>query len=81
MRMRSTGLGKTELEAEVASLELREGMLLLNIQTTKPVIWHIRAGIQRQDIFKMMKSVLSFRVIKHVVGMLFRGNHPGPPEF
>ncbi len=81
MRMRSTGLGKTELEAEVASLELREGMLLLNIHTTKPVIWHIRAGIQRQDIFKMMKSVLRFRVIMHVVGMLFRGNHPGPAEF
>ena len=81
MRMRSTGLGKTELEADVASLELKEGMLLLNIQTTKPVIWHIRAGIQRKDIFKMMKEVLSFRVIKHVLGMMIRGNHPGPAEF
>ncbi len=81
MRMRSTGLGKTELEADVVSLEPKEGMLLMNIHTTKPVIWHIRAGIQRKDIFKLIRALLSFRVIKHILGMMFGGNHPGPAEF
>ncbi len=81
MRMRSTGLGKTELEADLVSIEMKEGMLLMNIQSTKPVIWHIRAGIQRKDIFKLIGAMLSFRVIKHVIGMIWGGNHPGPAEF
>lgn len=73
MKMRSTGLGQTELEADVESLEPKDGLLILHIHTTKPVIWHVRAGIQRQDIFKMMKAAFSYRVIKKILGMILWG--------
>jgi len=51
MRFRSTGLGKTELQAYPKGLEPVDDLLILHVQTTDPVRWHIRAGIQRRDVF------------------------------
>ncbi|MFC1868503.1 hypothetical protein ACFL0H_10255 [Thermodesulfobacteriota bacterium] len=82
MRMRSTGLGKTELEAEVDEIEPCDGILVLHIQTTSPVIWHVRTVIQRKDIFSMLKAGMKFGVIKHALGMIFRcSGRSEPAEF
>ena len=80
MRMRSTGLGKTELKGDVARLEAREGLLILHIQTTSPVQWHVRAGMERKDIIKLMKSVFSLSVIKFMLGIIINKSAE-PPEF
>lgn len=70
MRLRSTGLGKTELKGDIASLEPRAGLLILHIQTTSPVKWHIRAGMQRKDVFKLIRSIFCFSVMKYMVGII-----------
>ena len=80
MRIRSTGLGKTELQGDISSLEPREGLLILNVQTTSPVQWHVRAGMQRKDILKLIKSAFSFRIIKYLLGTT-TNKYAEPPEF
>ena len=69
MRLRSTGLGKTELKGDIASLEARAGLLILHVQTTSPMKWHIRAGMQRKDVFKLVRSIFCFSVIKYMLGI------------
>ena len=60
MRLRSTGLGKTELKAECAELKVKDGSLVMTLKTTEPVQWRIRAAMQPSDI-------------RRVIGLLLRG--------
>ena len=50
MRLRSTGLGKTELIGELTGLEKVDDLLIVHVKTKKPVVWHVRTGLQRKDI-------------------------------
>ena len=77
MRLRSTGLGKTELEGEVEGLEPAGDLLILHIKTTKPVRWHMRAGIQRKDVLNLIKSAFTFKMLKYLCGV---GNMKNPKE-
>jgi len=83
MRMRSTGLGKTELQAHIANLEPAGDMLILHIQSTSPVRWHIRAGIQPEDRLALLKFMLKLnvRLLKYLNFLNPRGKHPEPEEF
>jgi len=75
--MRSTGLGKTELKGDISSLEPREGLLILHVKTTSPVQWHVRAGMQRKDVLKMMTSIFNFKVLKFMLGIFSKsGSEP-----
>ena len=80
MRLRSTGLGKTELRGDIASLEPRKGLLILHVKTTSPVQWHVRAGMQRDDVFKLVKSAISFKVIGFLLGIT-TGKPAEPDDF
>ncbi|MFC2019828.1 hypothetical protein ACFLU4_07800 [Chloroflexota bacterium] len=81
MRFRSTGLGKTELEATPKSLEAAGGLLILHVQTTSPVRWHIRAGIQRKDLLKIIKMVFSLSLLKYIFSSLIGANSKEPENF
>ena len=81
MRFRSTGLGKTELQAEPIKLEPVGNLLILHIQTTSPVRWHIRAGIQRRDMLKLIRLAISFKLIKYFFGFVKVGNSKEPENF
>lgn len=85
MRFRSTGLGKTELEAEPIGLEPVDDLLILHVQTTNPVRWRIRAGIQRKDVFKLIRLALTPRVIKYFIkyllGFAKAGSSKEPENF
>ena len=80
MRMRSTGLGKTELRGDISSLEPQSGLLILHVQTTSPVQWHVRGGMQRKDVLKLITSVFNFKVIKFMLGIA-TGKPSEPEEF
>ena len=80
MRFRSTGLGKTELQAEPSGLEPDGGLLILHVQTTSPVRWHIRAGIQRKDLLKLVKLAFRPSVIKYCLLGLFNSSSQKEPE-
>ena len=78
MRFRSTGLGKTELYANLEKVEINEDMLILHFKTYKPVEWHLRAGIQAQDRVDMIKLILrlNFKLLPY----LFRWRSRNPPR-
>lgn len=78
--MRSTGLGKTELAGDIFKLEAQSGLLVLHVQTTSPVQWHVRAGMQRKDVVKMVTSVFNISVIKFLLGIT-TGKPKEPEEF
>jgi hypothetical protein len=84
MRVRSTGLGKMEMKAELARLEsVGQGYYLVEMRSTEPVHWKIRVALTGADFRHllgiMLKKPLSlFRVF----GMLFQKNNTkNPPEF
>ncbi len=80
MLMRSTGLGKAELVAEMVSLKAQGDYLIMEMQTTQPVRWKIRGAVSRQDILIILKAMLTMSVMSFVfrIRSWFRpATHPG----
>ena len=50
MRLRSTGLGRTELEAKIIDVKRVDDVVIFYVTTTKPVKRHLRAGMQFGNI-------------------------------
>jgi len=76
MRFRSSGLGEDkELIGYISDLRATgEDLLVLHIQTTEPVQWHLRAGIQFHDVPKIVKSLLKLPVILLMLQVVFHTN-------
>lgn len=84
VRLRSTGLGKTEIQAQMTKLRADKDLLILEMQTTKPVKWHIRAGLQPEDRLELVKCLLklNFKLLKFLFNWNpNKGNHPEPADF
>ncbi len=58
MRMRSTGLGRTELVGAFEGISRNGDYLILSVRTTAPVKWHVRTALSRKDAIQMLKLVL-----------------------
>lgn len=60
MRVRSTGMGKTELKCVVGKMEARDkNVFLVHMQSTAPITnWHIRAIVEPEDLFQVMVQLL-----------------------
>ena len=72
MRFRSSGLGKTELKGNMASMApAGEDLLVYTIQTYDPVEWQLRAGMEHKDVPKILMGMLKPSVFFHVVRTLF----------
>ena len=67
MKMRSTGLGKTELVGDFESLEKKGDFLILHVKTTEPVRWHVRTAISAKDLLKVIKMMISGKVLKFLL--------------
>ena len=79
MRVRSTGLGRTEMELGQESLTVRNGYLLLSLRSTKPVRWHIRILMDRGDVFRFGLSLLKGTIFAWIISLFKK---PGiPPEY
>jgi hypothetical protein len=83
MRFKSTGLGKTELVAEVDKAEriTRKGdYLVLHIATIEPVRWKIRAALDYKDVLAVIRSCLKLSIITFLlwpVRAFRQPKHPG----
>ena len=64
MLMRSTGLGKAELVAELVALRKQGDYLIMDLRTTEPVRWKIRVGISHKDLRMLLKAMLSSSVLR-----------------
>ncbi len=56
--MRSTGLGTTELVGEVEDITKAGGYLVLHVNTTEPVRWHVRTAMSPRDMFRILWLML-----------------------
>jgi len=61
--MRSTGLGKAELVAEIVAMKRQGDYLIMEMNTTQPVRWKIRGCLSHKDLRMILKGMLKFSVI------------------
>ena len=80
MRMRSTGLGKTELEVEIGAFKRVDGYLLIDMHSTAPVKWHIRVAVSRRDILQLVKHGTAQIALFLVTGVKGYFTDPTPPQ-
>jgi len=80
MLMRSTGLGKAELVAEIVSLKRQGDYLIMELQTTKPVRWKIRGGLSHKDLRMLLKAMMKRSVVSFLLDVrawFKEPTHPG----
>ena len=61
MRLRSTGLGRTELEAELVSIKKVDDLVIFFVNTTRPVKWRTRMGFQERDLRDLILNLIKPR--------------------
>ena len=71
MRLRSTGLGKTELEASIETIERVGDFVIFHAKTIRPVRWRVRVGFQEKDLRKLVVFLLRPRNLRYIVRALF----------
>ena len=55
MRVRSIGLGKTEMVCIISSVKPLDGHLMMTLEAIEPVRWHIRTVMTYKDILKLIR--------------------------
>ena len=80
MLMRSTGLGKTELVAEITDCVPQGDHLILLVNTTDPVRWKVRCTLTFKDLRVLIVKCIKVSIFAFVLNPLrwFREPiHPG----
>lgn len=54
MKLRSTGLGATELFGDLTDMEKNMSGVLMRVKISKPVVWRVRVLLQQRDLRKMV---------------------------
>lgn len=76
MKVKSTGLGKTQLTAHFDGFTAKEGgeaSAVLVITSTEPVHWHIECDLGGNDLRGFAGQVLRPGMIWHLIKLLARG--------
>jgi hypothetical protein len=72
MRLRSSGLGTSEVEAEIVDVKKVNDLVIFCVNTTKPVKWRTRMGFQEEDLRTLVRAILKPKNLKFVItGLLF----------
>ena len=79
MLMRSTGLGKAELVAEIVGLKRQGDYLIMELQTTKPVRWKIRGGLSHKDLRMLLKAMMKVSVLSFLFNLRAWFKEPAHP--
>lgn len=78
MRIKSTGLGKTELVGYIEGIKRVDDYLVLTMRTAEPVRWHVRVAMTPKDLRQMIKAGLKGPTLKYVISKLLNKTEPGP---
>ena len=83
MLFRPTGLGKTEMVADIEKLDRQGDYLILRVRTTDPVVWKVRVALNFHDIAVVLKSVIRLSVIGYILspGQWFKKKAAHPGDF
>jgi hypothetical protein len=71
MRLRSTGLGKTELEGELVGVKKVDDLVMFFVNTTKPLKWRTRMAFQERDLRDLVVAFMKPRNMLFVLKALF----------
>lgn len=72
MLVRSTGLGRTELEGDVKTLDVKADYVIIGMKTTEPVKWHVRVAVNFSDLMTITRLLIfSCRGWKFIFLQLF----------
>ena len=77
MKVKSTGLGKTQLQCHFDGFSPKEGgeqSVVMIITSTEPVHWHIEADLGGKDLRQMAGQMLKPATIWHLVKLLITGS-------
>ena len=81
MFFRSTGLGKTELAGKMVEMKRQGDFLIMYVDTTEPVKWHIRAAMSFGDLATAMKACIKMAILKFLLSpkqwLNKQPKHPG----
>ena len=80
MRMKSTGLGKTELVGRLEDIKTHDHHLILSVRTTSPVKWHIRVAVDYKDLRITLRQLFKFSLLKYLFLSLIIRKEPEPPS-
>lgn len=80
MRMKSTGLGKTELIGRLETIKDCDHHLIFSIRTTSPVKWHIRVAVDYKDLRMALRQLVKFSLLKYLLLSLVIKKEPEPPS-
>jgi hypothetical protein len=58
MLVRSTGLGRTELEGNIKSFDVKGDYLIIVMKTTEPVKWHVRVATNFSDLMTITRLII-----------------------
>ena len=61
MRLRSTGLGRTEVLGELLEIRRVQDVLIFFVNTTEPVKWRTRMAFQEKDLRTLVWSLFKLR--------------------
>ena len=70
MRLRSTGLGRTEMEADLIQIKKIDDLVVFFVNTSKPVKWRTRMGFQERDLRDLILQLLRPRNMLFVLKAL-----------
>ncbi len=74
MRLKSTGLGKTEIEAEITGVKKIDDLVIFYMRTTRPVKWRVSMGFKEEDLRNLIRAILQPRNLKFVITSLLFPN-------
>jgi len=70
MRLKSTGLGATELFGDLTEMEKTMSGVLMRVKIKKPVVWRVRVFLSPQDLRAIVWRALMPRTVFFVVKTL-----------
>lgn len=60
MRMKSFAFGTLELIGEITDLSVKDDWLIMNIKTTTPAGWTLKAALTHADLWRMIKLMCTW---------------------
>ena len=70
MRLKSTGLGATELFGDLTDMEKSMSGVLMRVKIKKPVVWRVRVFLSAQDLRAIVWRALMPRTVFFVIKTL-----------
>jgi hypothetical protein len=75
VKVKSTGLGKTQLTSDIDGFYIKEdgSSAVMVIESTEPVHWHIECDMGGDDLRQFARLVLKPRTLASLIGLLIKG--------